>query len=80
MPDEDGSFFSTVQRLVIKTRAVFDDIDEDVLNSVIKGEERIMQLYHEAMAAARDEEDLSLLSRQRGQVARLVQDARHLAD
>ncbi|MBY5988606.1 DUF2383 domain-containing protein [Roseovarius atlanticus] len=80
VPDEDGSFFSTVQRLVIKTRAVFDDIDEDVLNSVIKGEERIMQLYDEAMAAARDEEDLSLLSRQRGQIARLVQDARHLAD
>ncbi|WP_428516073.1 DUF2383 domain-containing protein [Roseovarius sp.] len=80
VPDEDGSFFSTVQRIVIKTRAVFDDIDEDVLNSVIKGEERIMQLYDEAMAVARDEEDLSLLSRQRGQIARLVQDAKNLAD
>ncbi|KRS10507.1 hypothetical protein XM53_20825 [Roseovarius atlanticus] len=75
VPDEDGSFFSTVQRFVIKTRAVFDDIDADVLNSVIKGEERILSLYDEAIAAARDEDDIALLSRQRGELHELVQTA-----
>lgn len=80
VPDEDGSFFSTVQRLVIKTRAVFDDIDEDVLNSVIKGEERILSLYDAAIAAARDEDDISLLSRQRGEVHELVQTAHRKFD
>jgi len=75
-PDEDGSFFSTVQRAVIKTRSAFDDLDGDVLNSVIKGEERIMQLYDETISAARDEDDLSLLSRQRGQIANLTNEAR----
>ena len=75
VPDEDGTFFSTVQRAVIKTRAVFDDIDEDVLNSVIKGEERILSLYDAAIAAARDEDDISLLSKQRGAIYELVQTA-----
>lgn len=75
VPDDDGSFFSSVQKAVIKTRAVFDDIDEGVLNSVIKGEERILLLYDEALAAARDEDDLALLSRQRGQISELTQQA-----
>ncbi|MDD9724058.1 DUF2383 domain-containing protein [Roseovarius sp. SK2] len=75
VPDEDGSFFSTVQRIVIKTRAVFDDLDEDVLNSVIKGEERILSLYDAAITAARDEGEIALLSRQRGELHELVQTA-----
>ncbi|MGK7754916.1 MULTISPECIES: DUF2383 domain-containing protein [unclassified Roseovarius] len=76
VPDEDGSFFSTVQRAVIKTRAFVDDIDESALNSVIKGEERILSLYDEAIAAARDEDDIALLSRQRGNLYEITQRAR----
>ena len=76
VPDREGSFLSTVQRAVIKTRAVLEDIDEGALNSVIKGEERILSQYDEAIAAARDEDDIALLSGQRGELNTIAETAR----
>lgn len=71
-PDEDGSFFSVVQRLIIKTRAAFTDIDSDVLGAVADGEERISQLYADAAAEAISDEDRAMLQGQRAQLESLI--------
>ena len=79
-PDEDGSFFSTIQRLVIKTRAAFDDIDDDILPSVVRGEERVIDLYDDAFNNAQDESDRTMLEQQRTQVRTLTEKARVMGD
>ncbi len=79
-PDDDGSFFSTIQRLVIKTRAAFDDIDDDILPSVVRGEERVIDLYDDAINNATDATDKTMLNQQRDEVRSLTEKARAMGD
>lgn len=79
-PDEDGSFFSTIQRLVIKTRAAFDNIDDDILPSVVRGEERVIDLYDDAFNNAADDTDKTMLHEQRAEVRTLTEKARVMGD
>lgn len=79
-PDEDGSFFSTVQRLVIKTRAAFDDIDDDILPSVVRGEEWVIDLYDDAIGKATDPSDQTMLTQQRAEIRSLIEKARVMRD
>ena len=76
VPDEEGSFFSTVQWAVIKTREMFDEIDEDVLDSVVSGEERILTLYDDTIKAAQGAHDLNLLKRQKDELSEITREAR----
>lgn len=48
-PSQDGSFMSTVHEGVVRTRAFFTDIDEDVLPAVADGERRIISSYDDAL-------------------------------
>lgn len=48
---DDGSFMSTVHEGVVRTRAFFTDIDEDVLPAVVDGERRIVSSYDDALEA-----------------------------
>ena len=79
-PDEDGSFFSTVQRAVIKTRAAFDDLDDDILDAVARGEGWIVKLYEDAIASATVQTDRALLAGQKAQVEEVIQRIRRAAD
>ena len=45
--DEDGSFMSTVNRLVVSTRAFFDEIDADVMKQIRDGEEYVTEALRE---------------------------------
>ena len=47
-PDDDGSFMSTVNRMVVATRAAFDEIDADVMRQVRSGEENVIAAYRDA--------------------------------
>jgi hypothetical protein len=47
-PDEDGSFFGTVNRAVIEARSWFTDIDEDAMKPVADGEKRVIDSYEKA--------------------------------
>jgi uncharacterized protein (TIGR02284 family) len=50
-PEDDGSMMGTVNRIVVATRALFDEIDADVLAQVRSGEEHVLAAYDEALAA-----------------------------
>lgn len=45
--DPDGSFMATVNTLVVKTRALFDEIDEDVMDAIRDGERHVIDAYEE---------------------------------
>ena len=70
-PDEDGSFFSTVQNAVVTARAVFDFVGPNVLPQVVRGEERILGHYRDALAAAGIDTDRDLLKIQVTELERL---------
>jgi hypothetical protein len=46
--DADPSLMGTVNRLVVATRALFDEIDADVLKQIQSGEEHVLQAYDDA--------------------------------
>ncbi len=51
-PDTDGSFMGTINKAVVTMRAVFDDIDDDTMDSIRNGEEHVLETYHEATETA----------------------------
>jgi uncharacterized protein (TIGR02284 family) len=48
-PSDDGSIMGTVNRIVVSTRALFDEIDADVLSQILSGEEHVLAAYDEAL-------------------------------
>jgi uncharacterized protein (TIGR02284 family) len=48
-PDSDGSMMGTVNRVVVATRAMFDDIDHDVLEQIHSGEQHVATAYAKAL-------------------------------
>jgi hypothetical protein len=50
-PDASGSFMALVNRAVIATRALFDQIDADLLAQIRSGEEHVARAYAEAQMA-----------------------------
>jgi uncharacterized protein (TIGR02284 family) len=50
-PDDDGSMMGTINRLVVATRALVDDIDGDVLKQIHSGEENVASAYRDALSA-----------------------------
>lgn len=50
-PDGEGSVMGTVNRMVVATRAFFDDIDADVLDQIHSGEENVVRAYQDALRA-----------------------------
>ena len=50
-PDEGGSIMGTVNRVVVATRALFDEIDEDVLTQIHSGERHVVEAYEAAADA-----------------------------
>ena len=90
-PTDDGSFMSTVHEGVVRTRAFFTDLDEDVLPAVVDGERRIVSSYDDALERlAKNMEGLpqglfdaahALLLKHRAEIEDVVRrlDARHHA-
>lgn len=47
-PDEDGSFMSSINVLVVSARAFFDRIDADVMKQIRNGEAHVLEAYRAA--------------------------------
>ena len=76
-PDQDGSFMSAVHKVVVSARAMFNDLDNDALPSVVKGEELIVSEYRNVLAEAHDGNSHSALDRHHVLVQRLT---KHIED
>jgi uncharacterized protein (TIGR02284 family) len=49
--NEDGSFMGTINKAVVSLRAIFDEIDHDVLNNVREGEKHVLNAFDDALSA-----------------------------
>ncbi|MFN4157205.1 MAG: DUF2383 domain-containing protein [Gemmobacter sp.] len=77
--DDAGSFMGTINRLVVATRALFDDIDADTMAQVRNGEEGVLEAFHIALSHDHPAERRAELDRMRGELTALVEATRHLA-
>ncbi|MBO6882491.1 MAG: DUF2383 domain-containing protein [Marivita sp.] len=48
--DKDGSLMGAVNRAVVSIRALFDEIDEDIMDQVRNGEKWVLDAFREAEA------------------------------
>ncbi|WP_232622674.1 DUF2383 domain-containing protein [Pseudorhodobacter sp. MZDSW-24AT] len=78
-PDADGTFMGTVNKAVVSLRALFDEIDEDVMDSIRDGENHVLEAFDEAIGASgMPPADVTELRDMRDELTVLLQDTRHL--
>jgi Domain of unknown function (DUF2383) len=75
----NGSFMTNVHQTVVTVRSWFDDIDADLIPQIISGEERIIDLYDQAIKASDQGEALETLSGQRTALASAIEGLRSTA-
>ena len=76
--DADGSFMATVNRTVVSMRALFDEIDDDVMDAVRSGEERILEAFDAALAEDQPHQAQRALMNMREELHSLLTATRHL--
>ncbi|WP_430449699.1 DUF2383 domain-containing protein [Rhodophyticola sp.] len=77
-PDVSGTLMSSVNTAVVSIRALFDEIDEDVMDSIRDGEGHVLEAFDEAIAAMTEGHDKGALVRMRGEIQDLLDETRHL--
>lgn len=76
--DEDGSFMARVNRTVVSLRALFDEIDADVMDNIRNGEEHVLHAFEAALASGPTQDYHSDLMDMREEVLRLLDATRDL--
>lgn len=77
-PDTDGGMMSTVNKAVVSLRALFDEIDEDVMDGVRDGERRVLNHFDEAIDAVGQSYHRDELVGMRQEISALLDETRHL--
>lgn len=78
-PDAEGSAISTVNKAVVTTRSLFDDLDTDVLRQVADGEENVLEAFSGAIEEHEQGRVREELVDMRGTLKELVDEARGMA-
>lgn len=76
--DWDGTLMGTINETVIGLRAFFDEIDEDVMNSIRNGENHVLEAFDEALNAEQSPGDAADISAMRDELVGLLEDTRDL--
>ncbi|ETX28493.1 DUF2383 domain-containing protein [Roseivivax isoporae] len=76
--DTSGSLMSTVNRTVVSLRALFDEIDEDVMDNVRDGERHVIEAFDEAIASMGNDRYREELVAMRGELDTLLLETAHL--
>ena len=74
IPDDAGSFMSTVHETIMDVRSLFGGLDESVLPGLIDGEKRNLSKYDDALSnkANPPAPTANLLASQRGRIAQKI--------
>jgi hypothetical protein len=67
-----GSIMGTVNRVVVATRAIFDEIDEDVLEEIRSGEGHVLDAFDEALSNTTDSTLTEALAAMRQELVELL--------
>ncbi len=76
--EAEGSFMGTVNRAVVATRAVFDEVDEDVMDEVRRGEQNVVRAFEEALDQPLAPAPREAVSRMLAELNDLIAETRHL--
>lgn len=78
-PDTDGSFLQYVHKAILNVRSAVGGLDENALSGIRDGEQRILDLYDDAIRGVASDADLvAMLSRQREESLRGIERIRAL--
>lgn len=74
IPDDAGSFMSTVHETIMDIRSLFGGLDKSVLPGLIDGEKRNLSRYDDALSSKANppEPIAALLTSQRGRIAQKI--------
>lgn len=78
-PDTDGSLMGTVNRAVVATRAMFDEIDADVVPQIVSGESHVLDAYRDALDAPLPAPEHEALASLLAELQAALEEARHRA-
>jgi hypothetical protein len=78
-PDAEGSAMSTVNKAVVATRSLFDDLDEDVLKQVADGEQNVLEAFSGAIEEHDEGRVREELVEMRRDLNELLEEARRMA-
>lgn len=77
IPDESGSFMTTVHKTIMDVRSLFNGLDESVLPGLIDGETRNVSKYDDAIASGTAPANVvTLLTAQRDRLVQMISDMR----
>jgi uncharacterized protein (TIGR02284 family) len=80
LPDDEGSFMTTVHKTIMDVRSLFNGLDESVLPGLIDGEQRNVSKYDEALKSSGVPVSVvALLDRQRHRLAQKIMHMQALA-
>lgn len=71
-PDANGSILGTVNSVVVTVRSWFDNIDAGILESLIDGEQHVLDAYDAAIENLRDPGDRAVLTQDRDALRALL--------
>lgn len=75
IPDDSGSFMTTVHKAIMDVRSLFNGLDESVLPGLIDGETRNVGKYDDALKETKAPVDIaSLLTAQRDRLSHAISD------
>ena len=77
-PDADGSLMSTVNTAVVSARALFDEIDGDVMDNVRSGETHVLNALAEAAERVGDTQRENEIRAMIGDINALLDQTKHL--
>lgn len=76
--DQAGTLMGTINETVVSLRALFDEIDEDVMDSIRNGEDHVLRAFDEVLKADHAPEVTGKVSAMRDDLVRLLDDTRNL--
>lgn len=74
----DGSIMGTVNQVVVMFRAIFDDIDDDVMDQVRSGEDWVLKAFDDAISEQDGAIPTAKLRELQAELTDLLADTRHL--
>lgn len=72
-PENDGSFFGTVNKAVVEMRSWFEDVSENIMDRIIQGEKHVLEAYENARSAGQTVEGNALLTKHMTELDRVMQ-------
>lgn len=75
--DEDGTLIGRINRFAISIRALFDEIDEDVMDQVRFGERRVLKAFDRAIELS-DDRTREALIEMKSELVALLDETSHL--